>query len=103
MEYFGGANLTTALGLLLCALGVLLIAGKLPPNHRLGLATKRTLADASNWYRAHRAFGFVYLGLGIAISLISLFPGYPIHPSLPLVGVIVSGALFTWVYYRFAA
>ena len=103
MEYFVGPNLTTAIGLVFCVVGAFLVAGKLRPNQRLGLVTKRTMADASTWYRAHRAFGCVFFGLGMAIVLVSLLPAYPVHPALPLAGVIVSGSLFAWVYYRFAA
>ena len=103
MEYFAGPTISTMLGLVIALAGLLLILRALPPNRWIGLCTKRTTADAAAWHRAHRAFGWVVLPLGLAIAVLSLWPTYPAHPALPLACVLIVGAAVAWVYRRYAA
>jgi len=92
----------TAIALCVALAGTLLIFRALPPNPWFGLRTKRTLSDPLAWYRAHRAFGWVVLALGLAIAVLSMWPTYPAHPALGLVCIAVSAAAFIWVYRRYA-
>ena len=103
MSYFAGPNLTTALGLGVVIAGTLPLFGALPPNRWLGLRTRRTLSDTNAWYRAHKAFGWVLVAMGLAIAVLSMFPTYPVHPALLLTGPVLGGAAIVWVYLRYAA
>jgi uncharacterized membrane protein len=103
MQHYSGPNISTAAGLLIALMGVLLIRGALPPNRWLGLRTRRTAASCSDWYRAHRAMGWVIAALGLTISALSLWPTFPVHPATPLICVLVVAAAIIYVYRRYAA
>ncbi|WP_425563048.1 SdpI family protein [Luteimonas vadosa] len=89
--------------LLLCAIGLVLLLGGLPPNRWFGLRTDRTLANPAAWYRAHRACGWFFLALGVAIFAMSLWPTIPVHPAWGLASVAVTVAAAVLVYRRYAA
>ena len=103
MQHFVGPTMRTLLGLFIALAGVLLILRVLPPNRWIGLCTKRTTANLADWHKAHRALGWVVLPLGLAISLMSMWPTYPVHRALPLACVLVVGVAIAWVYRRYAA
>ncbi|QNP40194.1 SdpI family protein [Lysobacter solisilvae (ex Woo and Kim 2020)] len=95
------AQLTAAL--FFCALGVLLILKAIPPNRWFGLRTTRTLADPAVWYRAHRAYGWLFLAIGLVAATLGLWPTTPVHPAWGLVGVLVLASATILVYRRYAA
>jgi uncharacterized membrane protein len=91
-------------GVLLCIVGGLLVCKVIPPNRRFGLRTARTLADPVAWHRAHRAFGFVVLTIGLIVAVVAgLWPTTPAHPALGLVGALSGALAFLVVYRRYAA
>ena len=89
--------------LLFCAFGALLLFKALPPNRWFGLRTARTLADPIVWYRAHRAFGWLFLATGLVAATLGLWTTAPVHPAWGLVGVLVVAAATVLVYRRYAA
>ena len=89
--------------LLSCAFGMVLLFKALPPNRWFGLRTTRTLADPAVWYRAHRAFGWVFLIAGLVVATLGLWPSTPVHPAWGLIGVLVVAATAVLVYRRYAA
>jgi len=91
------------LALLSCAFGAALLFKALPPNRWFGLRTARTLAAPAVWYRAHRAFGWVFLITGIVVATLGLWPTTPAHPVWGLVGVLAVAAAAVFVYRRYAA
>src|SRR5690606_7276427 len=84
------------------AFGVLLLFKALPPNRWFGLRTARTLADRAAWYRAHRAFGWVFLIIGLVVAGLNLWPTMPVHPAWGVVGVLTVAAAAVVVYRRYA-
>lgn len=102
MEYFVGPTLLTALGLGIAAAGLLLIFRALPPNRWFGLRTPRTAADPMAWYRAHRAMGWLFVVVGVAVAVLSMWPERPAHPALGLMGISVIAAATWWIYRRYA-
>ena len=102
MEHFVGPTFATGIGLLIAFAGACLVLRLLPPNRRLGICTRRTMADPAAWYIAHRALGWVVLAMGLLVAALSMWPTYPVHPAFPLVCVLVSGAAGALVYWRYA-
>jgi hypothetical protein len=103
MTYFAGPSIMTALGLVTVIAGALLLFGALPPNRWFGLQTRRTQSDPRAWYRAHRAFGWVIVAMGLAVAVSSMWPTYPLHPVFGLTVPVLGGGAFAWVYFRYAA
>ncbi|MGY1424148.1 SdpI family protein [Lysobacter sp. A289] len=90
--------------LFFCALGALLLLKAIPPNRWFGLRTPRTLADPVVWYRAHRAFGWILLIIGLAAAAaVGLWPTTPVDPAWGLFAVLVIAAATVIVYRRYAA
>jgi len=89
--------------LVFCALGAVLLFKALPPNRWFGLRTTRTLADPAVWYRAHQAFGWLFLITGLVAAILGLWPTTPVHPAWGLVGVLLVAAAGVVVYRRYAA
>jgi uncharacterized membrane protein len=72
-------------GLLFVALGLPLVAGRVPPNRLYGFRTAATIADATLWYRVNRAAG-IDLVVG---GLVLIAAGY----ALPLHSPVETGLL----------
>ena len=87
----------------ICAVGVLMIFKILPPNRWVGLRTARTLSDPAAWYRAHRAFGWLFLVTGLAALASRLWLTMSVHPAWGLAGVLSVAAATVFVYRRYAA
>jgi hypothetical protein len=92
----------TATGILFVC-GVLLLFNALPPNRWFGLRTARTLAVATVWYRAHRAFGLVFVVTSVAIGGLGLLPDMPAQPAWAIGGVLALAIAFVLMYRRYAA
>ena len=103
MQYFVGPTWFTAIGLGIVLVGALHIFRVLPPNRWFGLRTKRTLSDPLAWYRAHAAFGWIFIAVGLVAAVISMWPARPVHPAWGLVGIAVIAAIAIRVYRRYAA
>ena len=92
------------LGVLICAVGIALICKAIPPNRWFGIRTPRTTSDPVAWYRAHRAFGCIFLAMGLAIvAVLSLWPTTLVHPASGLVSLLLVVAVAVLVYRRYAA
>jgi uncharacterized membrane protein len=59
-------------GLLLIALSIPLIRGKIGPNHWYGLRVRRTLEDPAVWYKANAYSGKTLVAMGIVMVLASM-------------------------------
>ena len=92
------------IGVLICAVGIAFIFKTVPPNRWFGIRTPRTISDPVAWYRAHRAFGCIFLVMGLAIvAMLSLWPTTPVHPAAGLVSLLLVVAVVVLVYRRYAA
>jgi hypothetical protein len=63
------ASLTTGVGLLILALAIPLIRGRVPPNGIYGIRTKAAFASRSDWYRIN-SLGGRYLAVSGLVILI---------------------------------
>jgi len=88
---------------LFSAFGLLMIFRALPPNRWLGVRTARTLASPAAWYRAHRAFGWLFLITALVAAGLGLWPTTPVHTAWGLAGVLAVAAAAVFVYRRYAA
>ena len=66
------AALNAVAGLLIAALSLPLILGKVPPNLWYGFRTPRTLSDPSIWYPANSYAGRWLLISGVLIALAAI-------------------------------
>jgi len=64
--------INAAAGLLIAALAVPLILGKIPPNPLYGFRTPRTLSDPAVWYPANAYAGRWLLGSGLSIAITAI-------------------------------
>ena len=101
--------LFTSSGLLLAAISVPLILGKIGPNPWYGFRVKKTLQDRAVWYpvNAYAAKRLLVVGLGISINAAVLFFIPEIHLmgyALSCAGIGLGGLLVTviqsFVYLR---
>jgi uncharacterized membrane protein len=99
----GNVSIALIAASIFCAFGVLLVLKAVPPNRWFGLRTDRTLADSVAWYRAHQAFGWLFIAIGAVAAGFSLWPTTSVHPAWGLVGVLMVAAAFVFVYRRYAA
>ena len=56
----------TAAGILLAALSIPLILGRVPPNHWYGFRTSKTLSSAKLWRASNQCAGWCLLATGAA-------------------------------------
>ncbi|MFI0372088.1 SdpI family protein [Actinomadura sp. 1N219] len=101
MNHLPAVLMTWTAGLLL-ATGWLTLTGRLPPNHLLGIRTRRTLADPAAWHVAHQAAGPWVLAAGMADLLFAaaLLTGPPAPVTAALCG---AGVLLTVILLVVAA
>ena len=92
-----------AASIVLCLLGILLVCGALPPNHRLGFRTQRTMNNQATWYRAHREFGSVFCSVGVFIGASGIVPNVQAHPAIGIAAILFVAAVLVVVYRRYAA
>jgi uncharacterized membrane protein len=89
--------LYVAAGLLLVALSLPLIWGKVGPNPWYGFRVRRTLRDPAVWYPANAFAGkcLLYVGLAIAViaALLALVPGIDVEAYATAVAVVALGGL----------
>ena len=101
--------LFTSSGLLLAAISVPLILGKIGPNPLYGFRVKKTLEDPAVWYpvNTYAAKRLLVVGLGISVSAALLFflPGIDLLVyALSCAGIGLGGLLVaviqSFVYLR---
>ena len=92
-----------AASVVLCLLGILLVCGALPANHRLGFRTPRTMSNEATWYRAHREFGSILCSVGVLVGASGVFPRVQAHPAIGIAAVLLVAVVFVVVYRRYAA
>src|SRR5438067_327395 len=89
--------LYVAAGLLLVALSLPLIWGKIGPNPWYGFRVRRTLQDPAVWYPANAFAGKCLLCVGLAIAvaaaLLSFVPGIDVEVYATAVAVVALGGL----------
>jgi uncharacterized membrane protein len=97
--------LFTSSGLLLAAISVPLILGKIGPNPLYGFRVKKTLEDPAVWYpvNAYAAKRLLIIGLGISVSAPLLFfvPGIDLLVYALSCGGIGLGGLLVAVIQSF--
>lgn len=91
-----------AAGLLLAALSVPLILGKIGPNPLYGFRVKQTLNNPAVWYpvNAYAAKGLHCLGLGTSATAVVLYslPGITLDVyALAVLGVFLVGLAITLI------
>jgi uncharacterized membrane protein len=97
-------KLQLIIAVITCVVGIAFVFKAIPPNRLFGVCTPRTLSSPAAWYRAHRAFGLIFLILGLVILvLLSLNPTTPVHPATGLVALLLVVAVAVFVYRRYAA
>src|SRR5205823_6259067 len=89
--------LFVAVGLLLAALSVPLILGKVGPNPLYGFRVRQTLEDPAVWYpaNAYAAKGLLGVGLGTSTAAVALYlvPGLGVGLYGTAVGIVVLAGL----------
>jgi uncharacterized membrane protein len=90
------ATIHTLAGLLVAALSLPLVLGRIPPNRWYGFRTQRTLRDASVWYPANAYSGRWLLGFGLVIAaaaiVLTQIPGMSVDTySWSMLAVIILG------------
>ena len=97
------------MGILLIALAIPLIQGRVKPNWYYGFRTPRTVNDPDLWYPANAYAGKLLLGFGIAIivasSLLALIPGinedsYSIGITIVITGGLLILGYLCWKFLR---
>lgn len=94
--------LFVSVGVLLIALSIPLIRGKIPPNGLYGFRTPRTMSDPGIWYPAntYAAWRLLWVGIVIAIAALTvcLIPGLKVDVYAYIIaGVAGIGLIVTLI------
>lgn len=100
--YFVGMILFSGVGLLLVALGIPLMLGRVRPNGVYGLRTRETLADTRVWTRANVLLGRFHVTLGVGQLILAwglpwLLNGSPMGYFLVCLAWLLGGVLLSCV------
>ena len=80
-----------AVGVVLAALGVPLLRGRVPPNSWYGCRTEKTLSDEKVWYAINRTTGRDLVAGGLAVvasSLAILAFGRSLNPTHAVIALL---------------
>jgi uncharacterized membrane protein len=92
-------------GLLLIALAVPLILGKIGPNPWYGFRVRRTLEDPAVWYKANAYAGKALIGLSVAMIVFSttfyLVPAFDPATYATACSVVTLGSLGVCSFFCF--
>jgi uncharacterized membrane protein len=91
--------------LIIAAVSVPMILGRVPPNPLYGFRTRRTLSSPAVWYPANRFSGWALLvAAGASLALLWLLPGTVLARPGALLAVFVGplglGVIASFLYLR---
>ncbi|MBN9494321.1 SdpI family protein [bacterium] len=101
-------------GVVLVALGILSLTGKLPRNHVAGIRTRYSLASDRNWYATQRAGSpwLIFGGVAVVIVGLAFVPfvfagklhgGAAVAVTVALVVLLALTALGAWFFGEWGA
>lgn len=93
-------NMTSAVGVLLGV--IFLVLGNYLPksrqNYSMGIKIAWTLHDENNWNATHRFAGFLYMGIGAVMIVLSLLGKFSWALPICLVGALAP-VIYSYLYF----
>lgn len=107
-------SILVVVGLVITAVGVFSLLGKIPPNHVAGIRTRYSLASDQNWYATQRAGSpwLIFGGIAVAVAGLAFVPFVfagklsqvpATIVTIALLALLIITALGAWVFGEWGA